>query len=344
MAIVFDAPVSPVDQTVFVRTVPIQAGLTFSNEFPMVLKQSTRVNFSEITKVNRTARFRAPDGAIHVADRDNATDKSVQMLPLSDSRNRGEYERLLIEMARLGGSNVEAKVNAIYDDSTDLTGYMRNRVELAIADVMFDGKFTPAEIPGMELDYGVPAGNLTTAGTLWSVTATADPIANLIALADAYEALNGSRPGRIYTSRSVVRAFNTSTKVINAVRGAQTGVTRVSLPDAFGIFDSEGLPTEWRIVEGRLDVDGVETRIWPDGYIAFGPDNPADLLEFQFGISATALELVNSSEVDMSFADAPGIVGVVEKIGPPYREFTFVDAIGLPVLKDARKLAVFKAL
>jgi hypothetical protein len=31
-------------------------------------------------------------------------------------------------------------------------------------------------------------------------------------------------------------------------------------------------------------------------------------------------------EADLSFEDAPGIVGVVEKSGPPYREFTFVDA------------------
>jgi hypothetical protein len=52
------------------------------------------------------------------------------------------------------------------------------------------------------------------------------------------------------------------------------------------------------------------------------------------------LELVNSNEADLSFEEAPGIVGVVEKTGPPYRQFTYVDAVAMPILADARKLFV----
>jgi hypothetical protein len=58
------------------------------------------------------------------------------------------------------------------------------------------------------------------------------------------------------------------------------------------------------------------------------------------GVTATALELVNSNESDLSFEDAPGIVGVVEKVGPPYRQFTFVDACGMPVLDSARLMTL----
>lgn len=56
------------------------------------------------------------------------------------------------------------------------------------------------------------------------------------------------------------------------------------------------------------------------------------------GITATALELVNSNRSDLSFQDAPGIVGVVIKGGPPFRQFTYVDAVGMPVIVNARKL------
>jgi hypothetical protein len=42
----------------------------------------------------------------------------------------------------------------------------------------------------------------------------------------------------------------------------------------------------------------------------------------------------------MSFADAPGIVGVVEKVGPPYRQFTFVDAVAMPILAQPKRLFV----
>lgn len=342
--IVFDAPVSPVDQTAFIRRVPMPSSLVLSNIFPSVSKQTNKVNFSEITKVNRTARFRSPDGRIHVADRDGYSDKSVSMIPLSDSMNRGEYERLQLEMAKLGGTNVQAKIDAIYDDSADLVTYVRNRVELALGDVLVDGVFAPAELGGAAVDFGVPGGNIINTGTLWSVSATADPLADLISACDTYEAVNGFRPGFVITSRAVKRAAQVSTKLINAARGAQAGVTRIALEDAFSVFDGEGIPTDWRVCETQLDVDDVSTRVLPADKIILGPPNPEDLLEFQFGVTATALELVNSTEVDFSFADAPGIVGVVDKVGPPYREFTFVDAIGLPVLKDAKKLMVLDVL
>jgi hypothetical protein len=49
---------------------------------------------------------------------------------------------------------------------------------------------------------------------------------------------------------------------------------------------------------------------------------------------------VNSNLAELSFEQAPGIVGVVEKVGPPYREFTFVDAVGMPVLANPKLLMV----
>lgn len=344
MPIMYDAPVSPVDLTTFVRRVPLPDTLTLSGLFPTVLKQSSKVNFSEITKTNRTARFRAPDGRIHVADRDGYSDKTISMIPLSDSRNKGEYERLQEEMARLGGTRTEALTNAIYDDGQDLTRYAQNRIEQALGDVLTDGVFSPAELTGVAVDFGVPGANLITVGTSWATSATADGLSDLIAACDLYEAANGFRPGFVLAGRTAQRQLVTQTKVINAARGAQTGVTRVSLADLGGIFDNEGVPNRWITVETQVDVDGVSTRVLPADKIILGPPNPEDLLEFQLGVSATALELVNSSEVDMAFEDAPGLTGVVVKEGPPFRQFTFVDGIGLPVLKDARKLMVLDVI
>jgi hypothetical protein len=74
--------------------------------------------------------------------------------------------------------------------------------------------------------------------------------------------------------------------------------------------------------------------------VIFLPPNVADLGYTAWGVSATALELVNSNAIDFSFEEASGIVGVVEKVGPPYREFTFVDAVGMPVLQNPRLLMV----
>ncbi len=344
MGIFFDAPVVPADQTQFVRRVPVPANLTLSSMFPTRVVASNKVAFSEITKTNRTARFRAFDGRIHVADRDGATDKQINMIPLSDSRSIGEYERLQLEMARLGGTNREALASAIYDDATDLTNYVQNRMEMAIGDVLVDGKLTPAELPGVEVDFGVPAGHLITVATSWLAPATANVVTDLVAACDAYEAANGFRPGSVLTSRRVARLLGANTALINAVKGAQTGVTRVSLSDAAGVLENEGIPSDFTIYETQLDVDGVTTRVIADDKLILLPPNLDDLLEIRYGITATALELVNSQRVDMAFQEAAGIVGVVIKDGPPFREFTFVDAIGMPILKDARKLMVLDVI
>ena len=57
MAIFFDAPVDPVDLTEFTRRVPTPENLTLSGMFPATVRDSTKVDFREITKTNRTARF-----------------------------------------------------------------------------------------------------------------------------------------------------------------------------------------------------------------------------------------------------------------------------------------------
>lgn len=343
--IVFDAPVSPDASTAFVRNIPTPSNRKLLQMFPTVLKNTNEVNLAEVTVTNRTARYRAFDGRIHVADRDGAGTSRAQMAPFSDSLNMGEYERLQLEFARTGGTRMGALASAIYDDSAVLTGNMQNRMELAMGDVIVDGKFTAgldSEFGG-EIDFGVDAANRPTAAVLWSSN-TAKVLDDLIAWCDAAETAAGARPGRVLTSRAVLRAMGVNPQLINSIKGAQTGITRINLSDADGLFVNEGIPTVWDIIEEQLDVDGVATRVLPADRLVLMPEDPAELLEFQLGISATALELVNSNESELSFEDAAGIVGVVEKVGPPYRQFTFVDAVGLPVLKDARKLFVAKVL
>jgi hypothetical protein len=92
--------------------------------------------------------------------------------------------------------------------------------------------------------------------------------------------------------------------------------------------------------DSNVDVDGVTTRIVAADKVLFFPPNVGDLGFTAYGISATALELVNSSQSDLSFSEAAGIVGVVEKSGPPYRQWTYVDAVGMPILANAKLLLV----
>lgn len=342
MAIVFDAPVAPGAQTAFVRNVPVPDELQLLNAFPAQYLQTNTVNFSEIVKRNRTARYRSFDGRIHVSERDAGSSASVSLLPLSTSTNMGEYERLQLEFARAQGTNKSALANAVYDDSTDLTREVQRRLEQAWGDVLTDGKLTVNEngLVGFEADFGVPANQIVTAATLWSVTATATALTDLIAWHDVYVTANGGQAGAIRTSQAVIRLVQRNKQIIDAVHGSSSGKTRVTLDELNDLLASEGLPPFVAPYDYQVDVDGSYARTIPANRVIFTPANLADLGYTAWGVTATSLELVNSNAVDMSFEEASGIVGVVIKEGPPFREFTFVDAVAMPILSDAKRLMI----
>lgn len=341
MAIFFDAPVEPDALTTFVRQVPTPANLRLSQLFPTRNLDTNTVDFAEIVRTNRTARFRSFDGRIHVSERDIGTEKRVKLPPLSSSLSMGEYERLQLEFARTGGTNQAALAASIYNDATNLTREVQNRIEQAWGDVIVDGKLTINE-NGLiqEADFGVPAGHLVAPATLWTTTATATMLSDLIAWVDVYVATNGFAPGSILTSQRVQRLMGRNAEAINAVSGAAAGRTRITSSELGDLFSAEGLPTLLPAYDANLDVDGVTTRVVPDDRLIFLPPNIEDLGFTAYGVSATALELMDAAQSDMSFEEAPGIVGVVEKSGPPYRQWTYVDAVGMPILADAKKLLV----
>lgn len=341
MAIFFDAPVSPDALTTFVRQVPQPVNNALSALFPTRFLDSNTVDFAEIVQTNRTARYRSYDGRIHVSERDAGSEKRVPLIPLSTSLSLGEYERLQLEFARSGGTNQGRLAQAVYNDGQNLTRYVQNRIEQAWGDVLTDGKLTINENGfNGEADFGVPSGQKVSAGTTWATIASAKALTDLLTWVDAYVAANGFAPGSILTSLKVTRLLQTNAEVIAAAVGSSSGKTRINRTELNDLLSSEGLPTLREPYDASLDVDGTTTRVLADDLVLFLPPNVEDLGFTAMGVSATALELVDSNASDMSFEDAPGIVGVVEKVGPPYRQFTFVDAVGMPILANAKLLMV----
>jgi len=338
--IFYDAAVTPDNLVAFIREVPLPKEHVLSNLFNVVNVQSNKFDWSEVLQTNRTARFRSYDGRIHVSERDGGTDKTVAFPALSDSLNQGEYERLKLEFARTGGTRQQALANAIYNDAQRLTRHVQNRMEQAIGDVLVDGKLTIAEngFTG-EADFGLAGNHNITVGTVWTNTA-ATALDHLIAAVDQYVADNGFAPGGIITSTRVKRLMCTNLQLIGAAVGTTMGKTRINEQELADLLSSENLPSYITTCDNVVDVDGVTTRVIPDDKLILVPPSPDDMLDVRYGISATSLELVGSNQSEMDFEEAPGIVGVVIKDGPPFREFTYVDAVGMPVLKDARKLMV----
>lgn len=343
MALVFDGPVAIDALTEFVRNVPTPADQVLNRILPDREVRGMTVDIAAtLTRTNRTARYRAWDGRIHVSQRDVISTSQVKLPPLSSSLSMGEYERLQVEFARTGGTNLGALVDAIYNDADQLTREIRTRMEQSRGDVLLDGKFTLAGEGGlvMEADYGVPAGNFVAPGTLWSTTATATVVEDITAWRTYYIGVNGFPPGSFVTSTRVLGYMlaNAGMRTLAAqLTGTPSILTQQRVQDVLNAFN---LPPLAFVYDSKVDVDGVTTNVLPDDRVIFLPPNVNDLGYTAWGITATALELVNSQEADMSFADAPGIVGVLDKEGPPYRQYTFVDAVGMPVLANPKLLMV----
>ena len=341
MPILYDAPIVPDQLTAYIRVQPLPTGNILSALMPEEFKPENQVDFLQIVKKTRTAKYRTFDGRISVSSRDRGSQTRVPLAPLSSSIGLGEYERLQLQYAKLGGTAKEMLQQAIYDDAERLTGEIRNRVELAWGDVLTDGKLTINE-NGLvsEADYGIPTDHKATAATLWSDTENSDPINDLMAWSDIWVKDNGDTPGQILTSLKIVRLLQRNKSLIAAISGGLLGKTYVSLEEINTFFSSNGLPTLLPHYDTKLSVDGTDTRVMPDNLAVLLPDNKRELGYMAWGMSATALELLDAAQTEYTFQNAPGIVGVVVKEGPPFRQYTFVDAVGQPILENPYKIFI----
>lgn len=341
MPIAFDAVVSPDDMTEFTRDVPVDPTLQFLAEFPRYESDDNSINWGEIIRTNRTAKYRSWDGRIHVSERDGSSSKKVALAPLSTSLSQGEFETLQLEFARNRGTAYDRLGVAAYNDAERLTREIQARLELAWGDVLSDGILTINELGGAGIaDFGVPANQKVAAATVWTDHDTATPLTDLEAWNSVYRAANGFDAGRIKTSRARRKDFLRSSEVIDAVFGSTAGRTRVTLTEANELLDGEGLPTFDEPYDTSVVVDDQEVRVFPENKLALLPADLEQLGSTAWGVTATALELVKSEKADMTFEEAAGIVGIIDQIGPPYREFVYVDAVAMPVLWNSRRLMI----
>jgi hypothetical protein len=323
MGLFLDGPV-PLDATAtYTQNIPTPSNLAFSNLFPRRDFDTDTVDFAEIVKTNR----------------DTGSEKRVKMLPLGGQLSQGEYERRQIEFANIGGTIQSKLVNAVYNDLDNLTMQVFNRLELAWGDVLTDGNIHILENGvDQEVDFGIPDEQVVAPGTLWSDTTNSTPLTDMIAWSDVYEATNGTTPGRIATSRQVRRLVERNKEIIDAVYGATQGRTRVTTAELNSLLESENLPTFGTDYNSNFDVDGTSTRVLAANKVLFMPENLGELGFTAWGTPTTSMELQSRN---VQLETASGVIGViVREDGIPFRKFTYVDAVALPILAQPKKLMV----
>ena len=245
------------------------------------------------------------------------------------------------------GGNRAILADAIYNDADAMTVSMWNRVEKGLGSTLVTGKFSVNENRTMyEADYAIPAANKITVPIAWTNAATALAADDLRTMRAAYVASAGVAPGRIITTLAVISALQRNAQIVGEALGTTSGRTRITRAELNAWLTSEELPALVTEVEGSMfnDETGLDERVLAQDQLVMTPANLGDALEFTFGLSASALKLVRSNRTDLTFGDRTRITGMVIEDGPPFREFVYVDAVGIPVLTAPQRIVVADVL
>jgi hypothetical protein len=341
-----DDYISPAELTWYAREVPSPLNLILEQFLPNVQINHIEAEIGEIQTTNRAARFRSWDTPVGIGKRDTFESRRVKIPPLGQKLPVGEYEQLQLALARTGGNDRLAMIEEIYKDTDNNVRSIYNRVEVARGDVLMDGKFTLVNEDGLtlEADFGLDSDNNVAPSTLWSDSADASPLQDMKAWMLAYAQLNGARPGYAIMSEEVISALEASAEVRQAVSyGGNILKPFATDQELAGIFATNRFPA---IVpyDTAIDWDGSVKRVLDANKVIFLPQNPSDLGITAWGITAEALALMGSSNPQLTFQQAPGIVAVTTREGDPPRVWSKAGATVMPLLKDIRKLMVATVL
>jgi hypothetical protein len=275
------------------------------------------------------ATYRSYDAESSIAGRPGVTRVSGELPPISRKIVLGEYDRLRQR------ANPDSSIrDAILSDAERVTRQILARLEVARGDALVNGEVTINEDGVVAtVDFGRDSTMEVTAGTLWSTTASADPISDLQTWTQAYVDRNGEPPGVLLTSTRV-RGLLLQNAAIRTMAGNINGVPTLVSPDTLNqVLSSYDLP---RLVtyDARYAIAGVSTRVVDDHFAlllpapvdANSPDG-TDLGATFYGTTAESLD----PSFGLSGQEAGLAVGTYRK-EDPISLWTKAAAIALPVL------------
>lgn len=336
---ILNDPVHPDAAISFVREIDPPAGNTLNRFLPDKTIQDTRVEITEAELTTPVAEYRTWDGNVKRFGRDGFQTYMVGLQPLGGTNATNEFERLQIEKLRQNGGSDAAMAEVIYNDLERATIGVHNRIELIRGQLLTTGGVSINE-NGVQLqaDYDVPDSHFANPGIEWTDFEDSTPVDDLLGWVETYVDDFGSEPGGFLASKrtwALLRRNQQLWGYMNptAVNGGPRQVTNSAIQSILADF---GLPPLLDPYDHKI----AGQRVIPEGKVIFVPQNAADLGNTYWGITPTAMELMSAKETDMSFSNAPGIVGVVYKTGFPLKQEVFVDALALPVINNPKALFV----
>lgn len=336
----------PVELQGFVRAIVVQEYHLLNQVLPGQTIDDIEYRFirGDLTEMD-VAVFRAFDAEANVGTRGGVARISGELPPISKKMRLGEEQRLRLRQLQGQNNGLSQLAQAVFDDAARLARSLLGRLELAAGQSIDTGVLTIAENGvAASINYGYSSGansQTPTAGTLFSVAASADPIGFMQSLVDDWQTRNGGElPGSFLTSKRVRAAILQTTQVKNALQSAGVSppmVTTAQLGQVLSAFD---LPP-MRLYDVTVSVGGVATRPIRDTQLILLPAG-VPLGRTYTGVTAEALELQGANQI--AAAQVPGMVAVNDKTFDPVATWTKVAAIALPTIANPLRVTSAKVL
>jgi len=330
--------ISPTEIHAFVREIqtPADYALTLS-VMPERTIDSVRWETRGTRRRVAAASYRAWDAQTKVATREiTQFATSGKLLPLGQKYIVGEFETILESLDR--GMDSRDLVRAVYEDAAAHVLSVKKRLELAVGDLLVDGKFSLVGENGLtlEADYKVPAANMPTAPTAWT-NPTADILGDEMRWMEVLRSSGAPEPARALTSykgwAQMMANDSYRAAYYGSVNSANTIPTAVLAPNEVNVVRARyGLPPiEKYDVKIELD-NGTDVRALPENMFFLLPPNASQWGETQYGLTADGLILSQGSNPAIEREEAPGIIVTRGFQDDPPQVYTKCSAAALPVL------------
>lgn len=283
------------------------------------------------------AKFRAYDAEIEVGRRKGGKRKSIELPALGQNIPVSEYDQL---RAR-GNVSDELALAEIKKVALQVVTAVSEAMEYMRGVVLATGKATIDQDNYQSDDnFGRPASHTFTAATLWT-TSTDNALQDLEVAADIYRDATGEEPGAFVMGSKEIRSLQAAKAFQVALIN---GTSRpASIEDVNSVLDAQALPAIVRY-DRRVSIDGVTTRVLPEGTILVLPAPGNENGEAKLGSSVWGRTLsADEPSWGIEDTDKPGIVaGVYRGEKPPFITEVLSDAIGLPVLANGKYSVAMK--
>lgn len=190
-----------------------------------------------------------------------------------NSMNINEKQRKeLLNVLQSGNQQViDMVLNKIFDDETTLVDNAELTLELMRAQALTTGKIAfSSNGQSISFDYGVPAENKVTSD--WTVTATADPLADITSWQDTIEANTGVRPNALIMNSTTLNKMKKVDAIKNAIYVFGDGKVTPNTAKIVEYLASEAGVTTYIYSKGYKNAEGAFTKFIPDDTVILLPD------------------------------------------------------------------------